>query len=203
MNGKFFVLGALLLTISAVPASAQRVVTRGVVDRIDATSGMVTLRMPGGTRDIVIDESANLRINGRYGTLGEIMYNASLEARTWRNQGGRLHADDVRVTQPLRPTRLAAVQPGSVINGEVVGLNPNAGQVVLRTPTGFRTVALGTAPIMLNGRPVTMFDLAIGDTLQVQQPTPRGGSQGVPTMAVVTTQQSVAGMRQTFRNTAQ
>lgn len=208
MLRKSWVLGAALVLGLGIPAHAQRVSTTGFVDRIDAANGVLTLR---SQRQLMINPDAELTINGRPGMLGDIQYNAEVSVLSWRDRGGVLHADVVRVTQtevsprvarrePALAPRSAAVSPGTVITGRVAGIIPTTGTLILRTPTGFRNVSLGTAPIMLNGRAVTLFDLAMGDRVQVQHQYPTGGLAPLPSVAVVLTPQQVAGSRQTFRN---
>ena len=119
---------------------------------------------------------------------------------SWKDRNGTLHARVVRVDQPFTATRSAAANPGTVVNGQVAGLYPAESVVLLRTGNGFRQVNLGNAPIMLNGREVTVRDLALGDQIQVQSGYPSGGLVPLPSLAVVVTPQSVAGSRQTFRS---
>jgi hypothetical protein len=201
MKRGMWILTALLTVALVAPAQAQRVTTRGIVDRIDLGTGVVTLRMINGAREpVIIKPDAEFLVNGRGGTLAEVMYNARAEFHAWRDRAGQLHADVARIDQPATPTRIASTDPGAIIAGEIAGIFPEAGILILRTPTGFRNVALGTAPIIMEGRSVTTMDLALGDHIRVQRTVPPGGLVGIPTMAVVTAPHRVAGARQTFRS---
>jgi len=199
MQYKNWILGAVLAGLT-VPAQAQRVTTGGVVDRVDPTAGSITIRKANNARqEISVSPDANLTIGGRKGLLGEIMFNANVSMLAWRDRTGRLHADTVRVTQPTAPTRSAAAVPGTIVQGQIAGVNAQGGTVVLKTSTGFRNVDLGLAPIMRNGRDVPLSRLRPGDYIQVQHVLPEGAQAPVPSLALVLPPQRVAGSRQTLR----
>lgn len=189
----------IALGISA-PASAQLITSTGYVERVPAEGDAIVVRMGGREQRVAVSPEATITINGRQADLINIPYNARIRMMSWKDRNGNLHASVVRVDQPFTATRSAASQPGTVITGHVAGLYPAESVVLLRTNNGFRQVNLGTAPVMLDGREVSVRDLALGDQIQVQSAYPPGGLLPLPSLAVVLTPQSVAGSRQTFRS---
>ncbi len=190
---------ALALGLSA-PASAQLITSIGYVDRISDDGGGLVVRMADRMRHITVNPDAEVTINGRPAELSDISYNARVRIMSWQDRANRLHANVVRVEQPFTATRRAGIAPGTVISGTVAGLYPSESAVLLRTRVGFRQVNLGNAPVLLNGRAINLRDLALGDEIQVQQAYPPGGLIPLTALTVVTTPQSVAGYRATFRS---
>ncbi|MBI3912485.1 MAG: hypothetical protein HY320_16310 [Armatimonadetes bacterium] len=93
----------------------------------------------------------------------------------------------------------AALPPGALTVGEVVGINANQGAFYLRTRTGYRLVRTGLAPILLHGEPVTLADVAIGDTVAVQREALAPGLPLTVQLVAVFPGQTVAQVTRQYR----
>jgi hypothetical protein len=199
MKRGLWVLAMLLAIGPTHGAHAARVISRGYVQRVDPASGTITLRKSTGQQTILVVPEAKLTIDGRKGLLNDIMYNARAEILAWRDPFHALRADEVKILQPRDPTWPASSGPGMLVQGEVVGLISELGTLIIKTPVGNRNVAIGTAPVLLNGRPATLLDLAVGDRVQVQHTIPPGGLAPIPSLVSAAAPQPAPPSREPFR----
>ena len=200
MELRSWAIATSLLVGTVVPASAQQVVTRGVVDSINPITGQLRLRkITGAYQDIQVAPNAEVRVGGRTATLEQVPMSADADVLVWRDPGGGLHAQRIVIRGPRSLAGTAIPAASAAIEGEVLGIQPLTSTIALRTTNGVRNVSLGTAPVMMNCRQITPFDLAIGDRVRISMLPPQPGLVPGPAVATVLPSERVAGKRETFR----
>jgi hypothetical protein len=190
----------LFLGCAPCPSAAQQISSRGQIRRIDLGGGQVILRKYKGDQRVFLTPDTEVTVNGREGMLGEVMVDAQVELLGYRDRAGRLHAESLVIRQPSTPTRLAADGPDT-IRGEVAGFAPRTRTLAVRTAEDVVEVPVGSTPVMLGGRKLNVYDLALGDRVVIPRMLPSGTTRLVPNVILVVTPQKVAGLRETFRDT--
>jgi len=181
------------------PATAQGIRARGYVDRVDLATGAVRLRTYNGHRVVYLMSDAPILWNQREVDLADVPRFAYVEVEGHLGLGRRLMAERMTVLQGLETMPRAALLPGMLTVGQVVGVDINYGALYLRTRSGVRLVRVGTAPIVLRGRRITLADIALGDTVAVQFAAPHPSLWPVVDLVTVYPDQSPEEVQRNYR----
>src|SRR4051794_16334596 len=163
---------AATLSIPAV-VFAQQITVAGWVDRVDTANSTIMLRTLGNPRTIQIAPDAVVRVNGVAARLNQIPQNGDISITAQKDSNGVLHATQINVRSAIAQPS-AAAPAGSIVRGILVGMNIPNNNVTVRTRSGDQVVAIGTAPIVVNGVRASTRNLRVGQTIQLDRslPTP-------------------------------
>jgi hypothetical protein len=172
----------MALSLPAIVA-AQQVTVAGWVDSVNMADSTITIRTLANPRTIQVAPNAVVQLNGVAVRLDQLPKNSQISIVTEKDSNGVLRATQLssRATG-VQPS--AAVQPGALVRGTLVGMNIPNNTITIRTNSGDYPIALSTAPIIMNGIRASTRNLRIGQYVQVERTLPTAASTDYVTHAV-------------------
>jgi hypothetical protein len=173
------------LAVLPLPAVvfAQQITITGWVDSVDTANSTVTIRTLNNPRTVQVAPNAVIRVNGVVSRLDQLPANAEISIIAEKGPNDVVRATQITVgSSGAQPA--AAVPPGSVVMGTLVGMNIPANTITVRTRSGDQAVPLGAAPIFINGRNGSTRDLRVGQIVRIERALPTEGSTDYVTQVI-------------------
>jgi hypothetical protein len=173
----------LWLGLTAATGFAVEVTLRGPVGAVNPRAATLTLNTQPNARTIAVAPTAAITINGKAARLEEIPTGGEAIVIADKDTAGTLRATQITVSRSTP----AAPAASPLLEGSVVGIDPAAGTLTVRTAATDLQVVAGTAPVMIGDQRVPLARIRVGDTVRVRRTLPPGGTDAVTDMIWITT----------------
>jgi hypothetical protein len=163
----------LSLALATTTGFAVEVTLRGIVGAVNPTAATLTLNGQSNGRRITVAPTATITVNGKAARLNEIPAGSEAIIIADKDAGGNLLATQITVSR----SGAGAPAANPLIEGTVVGIDPAAGTLTVRTAATDQRIVVGTAPVLMGNQRVPLVRVRIGDTVRVRRTIPPGGTE--------------------------